>query len=92
MIVRVLGEGQYELADALAERLNAHDTALTAALEAGDEAAFRTSLHAMLETVRGQGAAVPDEVLVPSDVVLPQGDATLEDVQAMLGDEGLVPG
>ena len=92
MIVRVLGEGQFELSDVLTDTLNAHDNALTQALEADDEAAFRTALHGMLDTVRAEGAPVPDDVLVPSDVVLPQGDATLDEVRAMLGDEGLVPG
>jgi hypothetical protein len=92
VIVRVLGEGQFELAESMADTLNGHDTALMQALEAGDETAFRAALHAMLDAVRAAGAAVPDEVLVPSDVVLPQGDATLEDVREMLGDEGLVPG
>jgi hypothetical protein len=92
VIVRVLGEGQFELADSLADTLNAHDTALTDALSADDESAFRTALRAMLATVRGNGARVPDQVLMPSDVVLPSADATVDDVRDMLGDEGLVPG
>jgi hypothetical protein len=92
VIVRVLGDGQFELADSFADELNAHDAALTAALDAGDDDAFRTALHAMVDTVVEHGGRVPDEVLVPSDVVLPQADATLDDVREMLGNEGLVPG
>jgi hypothetical protein len=92
VIVRVLGDGQYEVPDAVVDTLNTHDNAVTAALEAGDEAAFRTALQAMIATVHSVGAAVPADVLVPSDVVLPADDATLEEVREMLGDEGLVPG
>jgi hypothetical protein len=35
---------------------------------------------------------VADDVFVESDLVLPGADATLEEVAAMLEDEGLLPG
>ena len=92
MIVRVLGEGQYELPDDSADTLNEYDRTLTAALEAGDEAAFRSSLGRLVETVRTAGSRLADDTLLPSDVVLPGVDATIDDVRGMLGDEGLVPG
>ena len=40
MIVRILGEGQFELPDGDAERLNTLDNEAVAAVEAGDEAKF----------------------------------------------------
>ena len=44
MIVRILGEGQYDVADHALDRLNELDAALEAAVEAGDEAAFAAAL------------------------------------------------
>lgn len=92
MIVRIMGEGQYQIDDGDVEALNALDSALTAAIDSGDETAFQTALSALLDKVRAAGTALPDDTLEPSDAVLPGADAALSDVVAMLGDEGLVPG
>ena len=92
MIVRVLGEGQYDLPDDLLDDLNAQDALLGAALESGDESAIRTALDRLLDIVRSSGAPVAAEVLLPSDVVLPPSGATSDEVRDLLGDEGLVPG
>jgi hypothetical protein len=35
---------------------------------------------------------LPDEEIVPSDLVLPSSDASLDEVRELLGDEGLIPG
>lgn len=92
MIVRIMGEGQYEVDDGAVDALNALDSALTAAIDSGDETAFQTALTALLEKVRAVGTALSDDALEPSDAVLPAADAVLSEVVAMLGDEGLVPG
>jgi hypothetical protein len=42
--------------------------------------------------VREAGKALPVDSLQPSDFVLPDPDAHVDDVREMLGDEGLVPG
>jgi hypothetical protein len=50
------------------------------------------ALDALLDKVRAVGAPLPDEELVPSDLVLPSSDASLDEVRELLGDEGLIPG
>jgi hypothetical protein len=92
MIVRIMGEGQLDIADSHADELNALDDALTAAVEAGDDARFRAALGALLEAVRSLGTPVADEALVDSDLVLPYAEAHIDEVRAMLSDEGLIPG
>lgn len=92
MIVRILGEGQLEVPDAELDTLNALDADVQAAVEAGDETAFRTALQALVAGVRASGTPVADDALVESDFVLPAPDASLEEVRELLGDEGLVPG
>jgi hypothetical protein len=89
MIVRIMGEGQFRVDDAVIERLNELDDALEAALQ--DEAAFPAALAALLDAVRAEATVVPDEELVTSDVVLPSADATVAEVQALLTDDGLIP-
>jgi hypothetical protein len=91
MIVRILGEGQWELDEAHLEALNALDSSVEQAIEAEDHPAFAQGLVALLDVVRQQGTRLEDDSLEDSDVILPMSDASLEEVRALLTDEGLVP-
>ena len=92
MIVRILGEGQYDVADDAMDRLNEYDAAVESAVEADDREAFTSALTRLLDGVRAVG--VPHEVdsLDESDLILPPADASIEEVRALLSDDGLIPG
>ncbi|GKQ34042.1 hypothetical protein [Streptomyces sp. A012304] len=92
MIMRILGEGQYEITDEHLDRLNELDAALQSAADADDETAFTTALSALLDAVRSLGTPLPDETITPSDLVLPDEDTSLTQVRELLSDEGLIPG
>ncbi|MFF9013960.1 hypothetical protein ACF09C_13475 [Streptomyces sp. NPDC014870] len=92
MIVRIMGEGQWELADSHFVELNTLDDELLAEMESGDDEGFRRTLSALLDAVRRIGKPLPDDALEPSELILPAPDATLEEVRAMLSDDGLIPG
>ncbi|MCW5249232.1 MULTISPECIES: PspA-associated protein PspAA [unclassified Streptomyces] len=92
MIVRIMGEGQVSLADGRLTELNELDDELLAEVEKGDGPGFRATLQALLSKVRDLGEPVPDDSLQPSDLILPAADATLEEVRALLSDDGLIPG
>ncbi|WP_017591067.1 PspA-associated protein PspAA [Nocardiopsis potens] len=91
MIVRIMGEGQIDLTEADMELLNDVDRTLEQAIESGSEETFRTALRDLLAKVREHGKALPLDSLEPSEFILPHEDATMEEVRAMLGDEGLIP-
>ena len=92
MIVRILGEGQFDVSDEHLDRLNELDSAVEAAVEAGQEDAFRAALVALLDGVRSVGTPHEVDSLDESDLILPMEDAGLEEVRAMLNDDGLIPG
>ncbi len=92
MIVRILGEGQREVPDAQIDGLNSLDERVEQAVEAGDEATFAEALAALLGAVRSAGTPLPDDSLHDSDLILPPSDATLDEVRALLSDDGLIPG
>ena len=92
MIIRILGEGQYDVSDDAVAGLNELDSALEDAVESGDEAAFATALTALLDGVRTAGAAHPLDSLDESDLILPRADATIAEVRELLQDDGLIPG
>ncbi len=92
MIVRILGEGQLELAEDHLPELNELDTELTNAVNAGDEPGFARELARLLDRVRALGVSVPDDHLGSSDLILPGPDSSLAEVSALLSEDGLIPG
>lgn len=92
MIIRILGEGQYDVAEDAIDGLNELDSSLEAAVESGDESAFASALTALLDAVRSAGTPHPVDSLDESDLILPRADATLEDVRELLQEDGLIPG
>ena len=92
MIVRILTEGQYDVADDRLDGLNELDSALEKAVEAGDAVAFSQSLGALLDAVRTGGSPLAADVLQDSDLILPPSDSTIEEVRELLGDDVLIPG
>ena len=92
MIVRILGEGQFKVEDAAAAELNQIDSDLEAAVERGDEPAFKAALTGLLAKVRAQGTPLPPDILDPSELILPHEDSSMDEVRKLLTDEGLIPG
>jgi hypothetical protein len=90
MIVRVSGEGQYRL-DQTNGQLHDLDNAVVAAVEAGDEARYRSAYDALLAYVRSKGESVGDDELVGSDLILPPSDLSLEEAAVEFHGEGLIP-
>ena len=92
MIVRILGEGQFNVDGTNTAELNRLDTELEAAVENHDDAAFTAALQALLAQVRAQGSPLPADTLEPSDLILPGPDSSMAEVRKMLTDDGLIPG
>lgn len=92
MIVRIIGQGQFQVDDGQLARLNELDDAVTDAVRAADEQRFARTLAQLIEEVRTVGTPVPADHLGKSDVILPDPVSSLPEVRALLGSEGLVPG
>jgi hypothetical protein len=91
VIVRLLGEGQWRVDDAVAARLNTLDEEVAKAVEADDEAALWRGLQSLAETVRSNGERLADDDLTPSDAIIPPEDLSLEEAHELLAGEGLIP-
>jgi hypothetical protein len=91
VIVRLLGEGQFRVDDALITRLNELDDEIAGAVEAGNEDALWAGLQALAETVRQNGSRLSDDELTPSDAVIPPEDLTLDEARELLSDDGFIP-
>ena len=91
MIVRILTEGQFNLPGAYVDELNEIDNRLVEVVENDDDEQFPVVLKSMLDLVRQNGAPVPVEELVESDLVLPEPDITLQEAEEIFTGEGLLP-
>ncbi|MFJ7907873.1 hypothetical protein [Kitasatospora sp. NPDC096204] len=94
MIMRVMGEGQYEVGDDHLNLLNELDAELVTAVESGDETLFRQAYGKLIDAVKQFGTPVPLDSLEPSELILPSADATIDEVRELLmaDGEGVIPG
>lgn len=95
MIVRLMGLGQWTMEPEQLLELNEIDEVVEQAVKAGDQEQLRKELQRLVEAVRSNGQEVPDDLIVESDLVLPDVDATLEEVRELLDSTseyyGLIP-
>ncbi|MGN0064524.1 MAG: hypothetical protein ACI379_09805 [Nocardioides sp.] len=92
MIVRILGEGQFDLTDADFEALNVLDAAVESAVKESDVDAFGPALEALLESVRSHGSRHDVDTLDTSDLILPPAGSSIDEVRDLLSGDGLIPG
>lgn len=92
MIIRILSEGQYDVPAAEVDALNVLDDQLEQAIAAGDEETFAAALAQILDRVRTAGTVVAPDALIPSDLLLPFPEASINEVRDLLSGDGLIPG
>jgi hypothetical protein len=91
MIVRVFSDGQYRIPQDAQSRLHELDLATVKAIDAGDPAAFSSSYGALIELIHANGERLADDELMPSDLMLPPADISLEEAREEFTGEGLLP-
>jgi hypothetical protein len=91
VIVRLMGEGQYRIDDALQSRLNELDNRAVETIDREDEPALDQILDEMAQLVREEGERLSDDELAASDLIIPPSDLTLEETRALFSEEGLIP-
>ena len=84
MIVRIMTEDQYRLGDDSVQAVQRMDDALGSALESGRADSFEAVLQDLVTFVRQHGQRVGVDEVVPSDVIVPAPDMTLEEARARL--------
>jgi chromosome condensin MukBEF complex kleisin-like MukF subunit len=91
VIVRLMGEGQFEVDDEVAKGLNDLDEKAGQAVESGDEEKLGELLRRMAEAVRTNGSRLPDEDLRSSEAIVPPDDLSLDEARELFDGEGLIP-
>jgi hypothetical protein len=91
VIVRIFSDGQYRIPADVQARLHELDNATVSAIDSGDEGSFASNYKALVELIHTNGERLADEELVPSDLMLPPADITLEEAREEFTGEGLLP-
>jgi hypothetical protein len=91
VIVRLMGDAQYRVDDALREKLQALDDQASEALEREDEAEMDRHLDEMWKLVQAEGDLLPFDDLHPSDALIPPSDLSLEETRKLFSEDGLIP-
>ncbi len=91
MVVRIMGEGQFEVDESILTRLNELDNQIVAEVERDNEARFRELLHEMIELVKREAKPLDVSKIVNSDVIIPPHDLSLEEAKKIFKGEGIIP-
>jgi hypothetical protein len=91
VIVRISGDGQYDVPDDLYDELNRLDNETVGAVESEDESTFDQAYGRLIELVRSKGTRLGDDELHESQVILPPADLSLAEAEHEFTGEGLLP-
>jgi hypothetical protein len=95
MIVRLMGEGQFEIDKKHLDAVNKIDNNIVKIVNGKDEKAiemaFKTEYKKLIDYVRNNGKNIPQEIIKPSDIIIPPADLTLEEARKIFTGEGLIP-
>jgi len=90
MIIRIMGEGQYDVDERVVEELNVIDNRIVDHVSKNEEVAFREGLGRLISTVKSNGKQVDAKEIVKSDIIIPPRDLTLEEAKGIFKGDGLI--
>jgi phage shock protein A len=88
IVVRIAGDQQYELPEAVRPALDGLDVTLVRAVRTADEAGFIQCREQLLKLVTTSGTQLPADENRASDVIVPSQDMTLEEAKRLLAGNG----
>jgi len=90
MIIRILGEGQYRVDSCLLDDLNKIDNKIVEHVGKGDQKKFKKDLGQMISTVKELGEPLDPVEILPSDIIIPPEDLTMEEARRIFSGHGLI--
>lgn len=90
MIIRIMGEGQYEVEGSLLEELNVIDNRIVDHVGRGEEKEFREALGQLISTVKRNGKQLDPKEIIKSEIIVPPKDLTLEEARGIFKGYGLI--
>lgn len=89
MIIRIMGEGQYQASEALCDELNEIDNQIVTLVEEGKAEEYRKELARLISEIREKSEPIDPEEIVESDIIVPPGDLSFEEAKAVFKGAGI---
>jgi hypothetical protein len=90
MIIRIMGEGQYEVPGSMFDELNIIDNRIVDLVGKGNEAEYRTELLKLINVIRSNGKQLDDSNIVESNIIIPPEDLSLKEAREIFTGNGLL--
>ncbi len=92
MIIRIMGEGQYQASEALCNELNKIDNHIVTLVEEEKVEEFRKELARLISEIKGKAEPIDPKEIIESDIIVPPGDLSFEEAKAVFKGEGIFEG
>jgi len=92
MIIRIMGEGQYNVKSSNFDKLNKIDNKIVEYVQKGDEKKYKKGLADLIGMIHREGIMLDNEDLIESDVIVPPADMTLEEARQVFRGTGIFKG
>lgn len=92
-IVRLTGRGQFTVDQGMLKELNRIDNSIVELISRDivDEEEFRKRLSELTDVILRRGKPLDPKEIVPSDIMLPSSDLSLEEAKRIFKGEGAIP-
>lgn len=94
-IVRIMGEGQFVVDDKTLNRLNKIDNSLVQLVSNdrsdNNNTEFKKRLVELVDIVEQNGKRLDPKRIIPSDIILPSVDLSIEEAKKLFKDDGVIP-
>jgi hypothetical protein len=93
-IVRIMGEGQFVVDDKTLNRLNKIDNSLVQLVSndrSDNNTEFKKRLVELVDIVEQNGKRLDPKRIIPSDIILPSVDLSIEEAKKLFKGDGVIP-
>jgi hypothetical protein len=89
MIIRIIGQGQYQVKSSLFDDLNKIDNKIVEYVQKGNEKGYKNSLAELIGRIVSEGETVDHKQIIESDIIVPPADMTFEEAQQVFTGTGI---
>jgi PspAA-like protein len=93
-VVRIMGEGQFVVDDKTLIRLNKIDNSLVQLVSndrSDNNTEFKKRLLELVDIVEQNGKRLDPKRIIPSDIILPSGDLSIDEAKKLFKGDGVIP-
>lgn len=90
MIIRIMGEGQYQASEALCNELNKIDNHIVTLVEEGKVEEYRKELARLISEIKEKADPIDPKEIVESDIIVPPGDLSFEEAKVIFKGIGII--